>query len=516
MSPTAEVQPLIDVRGVSKTFGATRALTDVSVTVQPGRTHALVGRNGAGKSTLVSVMTGLTAPDEGSVLFAGQPAPSTRNLGQWQTHVACVYQHRRIVPHLSVAENLLLNRLPRSGFRVDWARAHREAAALLAQWNIDLNPRLDAGQLSVENAQLVEIVRALSGGSRFVILDEPTAQLVASGVRRLFKELTRLQASGVTFLYISHHLEEIEELCQDVTVLRNGRVVANDTVQRLPTAQIVQAMVGGEGGQSRRGERKGHAASPALRSATGTSSPAVPCLELRDARMAGVKEPVSLTVAAGEIVGIAGHTGSGSRAIADAVFGLAQLTGGQILRDGKQVRIDGPRVAIDAGMGFVPEDRHSAGYVPMLSIEDNIAAPVLSRLGARGFVSGARRAALADGLRQRLDVACSSIRQEVGSLSGGNQQKVVFARALASDPSVLVLVHPTAGVDVASKETLFDAVDAARHKGVGVLLVSDEVDELKECDRVMVLVQGRVTKHFGSEWNDHEMVAAMEGVDTHV
>lgn len=520
MSSTADVEekvePLTEVRGVSKAFGATRALTDVSVTVQPGRTHALVGRNGAGKSTLVSVMTGLTAPDEGSVWFSGMPAPSVRTPGPWQSKVACVYQHRRIVPHLSVAENLLLNRLPRSGMRIDWGRAHREAAELLAQWNIDLNPRLEASQLSVENAQLVEIVRALSGGSRFVILDEPTAQLVASGVRRLFKELTRLQASGVTFLYISHHLEEIEELCQDVTVLRNGRVVANDTVEKLPIQRIVEAMVGGTGGQSRRGSRKGAGASPVDQATTSTSSSVAPSLQLRGVQTAGLAEPVSLTVARGEIVGIAGHTGSGSREIADAVFGLTLISAGEILQDGKPVRVRGPRGAIDAGIGFVPEDRHRSGYVPMLSIEDNIATTVLSRLGSRGYVSGARRTGLAKELRQRLDVACSSTKQEVGSLSGGNQQKVVFARALASDPSVLVLVHPTAGVDVASKETLFDTVDAARRKGVGVLIVSDEVDELKECDRVVVLVQGRVTKEFGSDWNDHDLVAAMEGVQTHV
>jgi simple sugar transport system ATP-binding protein len=316
-----EVLPLTEVRGVSKTYGATRALTDVSVTVKPGRTHALVGRNGAGKSTLVSVMTGLTAPDHGSVWFSGQPAPSVRTPGPWQSKVACVYQHRRIVPHLSVAENLLLNRLPRSGMRIDWGQARQQAVDLLSQWNIDIDPRLEASQLSVEDAQLVEIVRALSGGSRFVILDEPTAQLVASGVRRLFKELTRLQASGVTFLYISHHLEEIEELCQDVTVLRNGTVVASDTVEALPTARIVEAMVGGTSGKSRRGDRKGRASSPSKGATTSSSNGTAPALELHDVKIEGVSEPVSLTVAPGEILGIAGHTGSGSREIAEAVFG---------------------------------------------------------------------------------------------------------------------------------------------------------------------------------------------------
>lgn len=505
--PTGTTAPLIDVRGVSKTFGSTKALTDVSVAVQPGRTRALVGRNGAGKSTLVSVMTGLTSPDTGDVRFNGEPAPSTRTPARWQEKVACVYQHRRIVPHLSVAENLLLNRLPRSGLRIDWRQARQQAETMLDQWNIDLDPQMSASRLSVENAQLVEIVRALSGGSRFVILDEPTAQLVASGVRRLFRELVRLQEAGVTFLYISHHLEEIEELCQDVTVLRNGTVVASDTVDNMPTTRIVETMVGGAGGTSRRSARRQGAV------AIETTPPV---LEVRDLMTDGLAEPFSLTVRPGEIVGLAGHTGSGCREVAEAVFALQRRTSGEILRNGEPAVVRSSREAIESGLAFVPEDRHAAGYVPMLSIEDNIASSVLPRLGRRGMVSGARRKALADDLSSRLDVASSSTRQHVGSLSGGNQQKVVLARALASEPEVLILVHPTAGVDVASKETLFDAVDAARRRGVGVLLVSDEVDELQECDRVVVLVQGRVTRTFGTDWNDHDMVAAMEGVDSHV
>jgi simple sugar transport system ATP-binding protein len=301
-APGSTQPALIEVRSVSKTFGSTKALTDVSLSVAPGRTHALVGRNGAGKSTLVSVMTGLVEPDEGSVWFSGEPAPSTRTPGRWQEEVACVYQHRRIVPHLSVAENLLLNRMPRSGFRVDWGQAYRRAGDLLAEWNIDLDPKMSAARLGVEDAQLVEIVRALSGGSRFVILDEPTAQLVASGVRRLFRELTRLQDAGVTFLYISHHLEEIEELCQDVTVLRNGRVVGSDTVANMPTTRIVESMVGGTGGTSRRTERRTRGED----AAAGTA----PVLSVRDLECEGLVEPFSVDVRPGEVVGLAGHAGS--------------------------------------------------------------------------------------------------------------------------------------------------------------------------------------------------------------
>lgn len=502
--------PLVEVREVSKTYGSTRALSDVSFSVAPGRTHALVGRNGAGKSTLVSVMTGLAEPDEGGVYFEGEAAPSTRTPARWQEKVACVYQHRRIVPHLSVTENLLLNRLPRSRYRIDWAQAHRTAGELLAEWDIDLDPKMSAAKLGVEESQLVEIVRALSGGSRLVILDEPTAQLVASGVRRLFRELVRLQQAGVTFVFISHHLEEIDELCQDVTVLRNGQVVASDTVEAMPTSRIVDCMVGGAGGASRRSQRR--RPDPVA----GPAQPSAPVLGVEHLVCDGLSEPFSLEVHPGEIVGLAGHAGSGTREVAEAVFALRPITGGSLERRGRPLTIDSPGQAVRAGIAYVPEDRHAAGYVPMLSIEDNIATSVFHRLGRGGLVSERRRRALAETLCSRLDVASSSTAQTVGSLSGGNQQKVVLARALATEPEVLVLVHPTAGVDVASKETLFDAVDAVRRDGVGVLLVSDEVDELKECDRVVVMVQGRQTRTFDGDWHDRDMVAAMEGVDERV
>ncbi len=503
--------PLIEVSDVWKAFGATKALNGINLAVQPGRTHALVGRNGAGKSTLVSVMTGIVQPDRGSVRFGGEPAPSIRTPKKWQEKVACVYQHRRLIPQLSVGENLMLNNYPVTGPRIDWKKVESMATDMLGAWGIDVDPRREASSLSVEDAQLVEIVRALSGGSRFVILDEPTAQLVSSGIRRLFKELTRLQEAGVTFLYISHHLDEIDELCQDVTVLRNGKVVTTAPVEEMPQNKIVAAMVGDA--QYTAIERK-RAGQPLLGPEAAINPEAA--LYVDGLETDGLEEPVTLSVSAGEVIGIAGHAGSGSRHLAAALVGLGSITAGRVLRKGQLADVSRPGRAIEAGIGYVPEDRHRQGYVSMLSIEDNIATSVLPRLGRWGFVQPKERKRIAHDLSRSLDVACSSTDQTVGSLSGGNQQKVVLARALASKPDVLVLVHPTAGVDVASKDTLFAAIERERQRGAAVIIVSDEVDELKGCDRVLVFLRGRLSKTFGNTWEDREIVSAMEGVEERV
>jgi simple sugar transport system ATP-binding protein len=513
--------PLAQLVGVSKVFGGTRALTDVTLTVRQGRTHGLVGRNGAGKSTLVGVFTGLVAPDTGEVRFGGAAAPPRSSPAQWQQKVSCVYQHRRLVPSLTVAENLVLDRIAGGRDLVSWKWVAAEARRRLNAWEIDINPRSLAADLSVENAQLVEIVRALSAGARFVILDEPTAQLVAAGIDRLFREVDRLKNAGVTFLFISHHLEEVHSICDEVTVLRNGRLVASSALRDMPAERMVAAMVGHDAGDRATAPRTAtvavpeREAKPLVANATVLNA-TVPVLAVDCLLMPELAEPISLQVGAGEIVGLAGQVGSGNRGIASCLVGFVEPISGRILRDGVPTRVRNPAAAIRAGIGYVPEDRHAHGYAAALSTADNIAAAVLRKLGRWGFVSPRRRAELARAFVSELDVACDSIAQPVGSLSGGNQQKVVMARALAIDPDVLVLVHPTAGVDVASKDTLFDAVDRKRRHGCAIVLVTDEVDELRHCDRVLVLFRGRLVRTFDGEWTEHAMVTTMEGVGQHV
>jgi simple sugar transport system ATP-binding protein len=489
-----------EVAEVSKRFGANEALRRVSLTVPAGDARALVGRNGAGKSTLVAVLTGLIAPDTGAVRLAGAPAPPLADRRAWRERVACVYQRSTIVPTLTVAENLFLNAQPCiAGGWVRWAALRRRAEAVLAEWGLEIDVTRDAAGLTVEQRQIVEIARALVQGTRFIILDEPTAELEGREVARLFDRIRRLQQGGVTFLYISHHLQEIYEICRNVTVLRDGRVIASAALTDMPQAEVVAAMVGEV------------VRTPPPRGATPAARVGTPTLAVSALAVAGA-EDVSFTVAPGECVGLAGLAGSGKEAIADAVAGLLRPRSGEIRVAGKLLHGGDVVAARRAGVGYVPRDRHAQGIVSLLSVAENLTMTIPERLGRAGFIVPARRTRQAERMIHDLDLVTASAEQPVSELSGGNQQKAVFGRALAADPKLLVLLHPTQGVDIASKAALFRIIAAAREKGMGVLVVSDDLDELTICDRVMVVFQGRLGATFAAGWQDRTLVAAIEGV----
>ncbi|MFF8869766.1 sugar ABC transporter ATP-binding protein [Streptomyces massasporeus] len=491
--------PLVEARGVVKRYGPTTALADGRLTVLPGESHALVGRNGAGKSTLVRILTGLQAPDEGTVHFDGEPAPPLTDRDAWRRKVACVYQHPTVVPELTVAENLFINRQPlRRGF-ISWRRLKSEAAALLDTWDVRVDPEARTADLKVEDRQMVEIARALSFGARFIVLDEPTAQLDNREIERLFTRMRALQDSGVTFLFISHHLQEVYEVCQTVTVLRDARWITTAPVADLPRQALVEAMAGETIAEAAERQRAVEAAGPVL-------------LDVRALRSTAY-ENVDLTVRRGEVVGLAGSSASGKIELAETFTGLHTPTGGRVRLDGAPLPFGDVHKALEAGVGFVPRDRHDQGLVFGMSIGDNATLSVLDRLGRFGFVGTDRRRGVATALIERLDIHAEGPEQPVSDLSGGNAQKVVMARALASDPRLLVLVNPTAGVDVKSKESLLARVDSAREDGTAVLVVSDELDDLRRCDRVLVLFHGRVVAEHRAGWRDHELIASIEGVD---
>ena len=496
--------PVAQAVGVSKHFGATVALREVGLTVAPGESHALVGRNGAGKSTLVSILTGLTRPDTGQVYFNGEPAPPITDRNAWRARVACVYQKSTIIPTISVAENLYLNRQDTVGGRggaISWRAMRASAADLLQTWNIDVDPRIEAGRLTVEQRQTLEIARALSFGARFIILDEPTAQLDGAGIQRLFDRLRSLRAAGVAFLFISHHLQEIYEICQTVTVYRDARHVLTTPVASLSKERLIEAMTGEALGLREAGEQ----AAP-----VSAAAPEV----LRVDRLVGTSEfgEVSFGVRAGETLGIAGAVGAGAVALGETIVGLRKPLSGTVSVAGKPVRPGSVPAGLAAGMGFVPEDRHRQGLIPLRSIEENLTLTVTDRLGRFGFVSGDARRRTATALMQRLDVKAAGPEQAVSALSGGNQQKVVMGRALASAPKVLVLIRPTAGVDVKSKESLLGTVEVATAAGSAALIVSDELDDLRAADRVIVMFKGRVVAELPRGWSDQQMVAAIEGL----
>jgi len=497
-------QPLVQATGIVKRFGPTVALADGNLTVHAGETHALVGRNGAGKSTLVGVITGLLKPDAGEVRFSGEQGPALGDRAAWRERVACVYQYPSVVKELTVAENLFLDRQPRGRFGlISPSRQRKQAAELLDAWSVPVSPDLPAAELTVEQRQLVEIASALSLGARFVILDEPTAQLEGRAITRLFDKLRTLQDAGVTFLFISHHLSEIYEICQRVTVFRDARHIVTDTVANMDRDKLVAAMIGEARGLVQVGADR-----PAV------PDTAEPVLELAGVTVPGHVTEVDLTVRRGEIVGVAGSAASGKRQLAEALAGLRGRTGAVSVA-GRKVRPGTVRAALDGGIGYLPGDRNIDGFVGGLSVAENATMTIAKKLGPAGMVLPGKRDAAARTMIADLDIHTSGPDQPVGELSGGNAQKVVMARTLASDPEVIVLVQPTAGVDVRSKESLLGAVDEKTREQRGALLISDELDDLRVCDRVVVMVGGRIVAEHTRGWDENMLVAEIEGISEH-
>jgi simple sugar transport system ATP-binding protein len=506
---TSFTAPAVEAAGIHKRFGSTRALRGVDLTLEPGRCLGLVGRNGAGKSTLVSILSGIVAPDEGQVRLGGP--------------LATVFQHSMVIPGLTVAENVFLGRQPRrrgisglGGAIVDWREMRKQTRQVMADWGFDINADTPCGSLTVEQRQIVEIARALAAGTRCLLLDEPTAALERGAVERLFERIRQLKAQGVAILYISHHLEEVFEICTDVAVLRDGEMVLTAPLTAVTKDSLVSAMVGiseravepSSGSVTVTGAGESGAGGPDLVADGVTYS--TPGTFLRD---------VSLVVRGGERVGITGLRGSGATTLARIVAGAAAPDAGQV-RFGDRVLRPGDRsAALQAGIGYIPEDRQADGFVPLLGPAENIAMTITDRaafpvIGRAGFVSPRRREGLAAPLARRLSLVSAGLGQPVRELSGGNQQKVTVARALASDPRLIVAITPTRGVDVASKELLLGELDrVTTETGASLLLASDELDDLVICDRVIVLVHGEIFTEFTSPPFDREaLIAATEGI----
>ena len=495
-------------QGVWKAFGETQALSDVSLTVEAGTCHALVGRNGAGKSTLVAILTGLVRPDRGAITLDSTAAPSLADRTAWQHLVACVYQKSMVVPSLTVAENVMLNRaIGNDHGIINWRAVRASARQIMLDWGFDLDVNRLARDLSVEQRQVVEIARALSVGARFLILDEPTASLEKAAIERLFDRIRRLKASGVGILYISHHLEEIYEVCEHVTVLRDGKRVLSESVNAIKQNSLVEAMVGAAP------QRVTEIAVPARTSTS--EQPRLEVSHLCIPATLGPVEDVSFALREDECVGLVGLQGSGVATVADAIVGLVKPASGEIMLNGNALHAGRVDDSLRQGIAYIPEDRHARGFVPYLGVGENLTLCILDRLSNGGIVSHSRYRRIATALAEQLGIVSSGLKQPVGQLSGGNQQKVVVGRALARDPIVLVAIAPTVGVDVASKETLLSVIDAARKNGTATLLVSDDLEDLRICTRLLVMVKGRLVKEYSQPpWDRHELIAAIEGLAT--
>jgi simple sugar transport system ATP-binding protein len=517
-----DIPAAVTAAGIRKRFGSTQALRGVTLSLRPGRCLGLVGRNGAGKSTLVSVLSGLFPPDEGEVGFDGRPAPSLGDVAAWRARIATVFQHSMVVPGLTVAENVFLGRPPtRAGLGragvVDWRQMREQAARIMADWGFDVDAEAPCGSLTVEQRQVVEVTRALAAGTRCLLLDEPTAALERGAVLRLFDRVRQLREAGVAIMYISHHLEEVFEICTDVAVLRDGELVLTAPMTAVTKQGLVTAMVGDKTQSTERAGRSAPVPPPA---APGTRSPGraqPPDLAVTSVSLASAGASlsgVSLTIRGGERVGVTGLRGSGASTLARIVAGAAAPDAGQV-RLGDRVLRPGDRAgALRAGVGFIPEDRQAEGFVPLLGAAENIAMTITDRIARAGFIGPRRREARAAPLARRLWLVSAGLGQPVRELSGGNQQKVTVARALASDPVLIVAITPTRGVDVASKELLLAELDrVTSQSGASLLLASDELDDLVICDRVLVLVRGEIFTEFTEPpFGREALIAATEGL----
>jgi simple sugar transport system ATP-binding protein len=508
---TAEEKPVVEAAGIFKQFGSTQALRGVDLTLQPGRCLGLVGRNGAGKSTLVSILSGIYPADAGQVRFEGQPAPPLGALHAWRRRIATVFQHSMVVPDLTVAENVFLGHQPGPGGLVDWRRMREQAQRIMADWGFRLDVGRPCSSLTVEQRQIVEIARALAAGTRCLLLDEPTAALERDAVERLFARVRQLVSSGVAVLYISHHLEEVFEICQDATVIRDGEIVLTAPIKDLTKEQLVSAMVGrAPPGGAMTGDareetavataRGGGPAGTGAETGAGTGA-GTPCLVLDHVSAtapAGSVRDISLEVHPGERVGVTGLLSAGVSTLARVVAGVTPYEAGTVLVDGKPLTSGRRDLAMRAGVGYVPEDRQAEGFVAL-------------RLG---WLRPRARSAAMTPLARTLSIVSAGLNQPVGELSGGNQQKVTVARSIARKPRLIVAIAPTRGVDVASKALLLAELAAVTEQsGAGLLLASDELSDLDICDRIVVLVRGERFTEFGAPPFDREaLIAATEGL----
>ncbi|MBX3751829.1 MAG: sugar ABC transporter ATP-binding protein [Opitutaceae bacterium] len=477
-SPSAE--PLLAFSAVTKSFGPVRALDGVDFDLRAGEVHALLGENGAGKSTLIRIATGAHAPDGGVIRINGRPQAALSPAAARALGIACIYQQPALFPDLTVAENLAL-RLESAGTwrRIDWRQRHTRAAELMQRVGARIAPDTEVRDLSMPEQQLVEIAAALGAGARIVIMDEPTAALTQREQERLFILVRALRAEGTGIVYISHRLDEIFALADRVTVLRDGASVGTRTVRDVDEATLIHLMVGRTLGP--------------LYPPRGTSTGA-PALELRGVGCAatGVRD-VSLTVHAGEILGLAGLVGAGRTELARILFGLTPADAGEIVCQGRPVRIESPPAALAEGIAYVPEDRRRHGVVPELPVAQNLTLAAHRRIFPQGWLRAVAERAIAEAGIAQLGIKTDGPDAAVATLSGGNQQKVAVGRWLETRPRVLILDEPTQGVDIGAKVELHRLIRDLANGGLAVILISSDLPEvIGLSDRIAVMRGGTV------------------------
>jgi len=494
---------LLSMTGIAKSFSGVAALKEASLTVARGEVLALIGQNGAGKSTLIKVLTGALMRDRGIVRFEGAPVAFRTPHEAQAGGIATIYQEINLVPLRSVAENIFLGREPRRWGLIDWRRMHSQAAELLAQFDVHVDVRQPLGQFNTATQQMVAIARALDQQARLVVMDEPTSSLDDREVALLFDVIRSLKARGIGVIFVSHRLDELYAVCDRVTVMRDGMTVADQPMASIGKLELVAAMLGRSLEEVRAFGATGFDEDVPARAAK--------LLEVSGLRSAPRVASVDLDVHAGEIVGLAGLLGSGRTETARVIFGADRAQAGTIRIGGDEVRFAGVADAIRAGLGFCSEDRKTEGIVPDMSVRDNLTLALMPQLTRHGVIDQARQRAIVDRLIQRLGIRLASPDQKIRELSGGNQQKVLLARWLCLAPKLLILDEPTRGIDVAAKAEIQGLIRELARDGLGVLMISSELEELTEgCHRVSVLRDGRSVAAFDhAQASEHAIMTAM-------
>jgi ribose transport system ATP-binding protein len=485
--------PLLQIQNISKAFPGVQALKDVSINVRAGEVHALVGENGAGKSTLMKILAGVFPPDSGAMLWEGQPLILASPAAAQRQGISIIYQEFNLLPHLTVAENVLLNREPRNRLGlIDWRALNQRTRDLMRLLETDVDPEAEVSSLSVAQQQIVEIIKALSFDSRLIIMDEPTAALNPTEVGHLFQTVERLKARGSAVIFISHRLDEIFQISDTITVLKDGQLVTSVPSRELTKDEVVRLMVG---------RQLSDAFPPKAQNVSDQR-----LLEVEGLSTARLRD-VSLTLRPGEILGVAGLEGHGQRELVRALFGLENVTAGRLAIEGNAVRIHGPRDAIRAGIVFISDDRKVDGLALVLSVRENVALPNLSAFTERGLVSRQREHGAVRKVVEAVDVRTPTIERAVRLLSGGNQQKTALGKWLVGSPRIMLFVEPTRGIDVGAKLEIYRLMRDLANKGAGIIMVSSDLLELLGMsDRVLVVRSGALVAELSGDMATEETI----------
>ncbi|TLU71004.1 sugar ABC transporter ATP-binding protein [Lichenicoccus roseus] len=495
--------PLVSMRGISKSFGENRVLRDIDFEVAAGEVHALLGENGAGKSTLMKILMGVYAPDAGSITLDGENIVGTSVQDHRAHGISMIFQELSLLPNLTVGQNILLGREPRlPGWRIDHRRLAGNAQEIIDHYGFPLRAGREVRDLGFAQRQMVEVLKAVSQGARVLVMDEPTSSLSLREEERLFSIMDELKARGMGLIYISHRMAEIFRLANRLSIVKDGRLIGPLVPAATSIAEVSQLMSKTTASALPAVTALPDAA-PVPRTETGLA------LQVTGLGTATKLRDINFTIGRGEIVGLAGLVASGRSTLAKALFGLIPDATGEVVVTGRPLRLGDAARAVAAGIGFVPEDRRLEGLVLDHSLAANVALPNLGRLLGRfglPYVSDSRIAQLFESYRSQLGIVARASSQRVGELSGGNQQKIVFAKWLATKPGLLILDEPTNGVDVNAKADMRALMRAVAASGVGVLLISSELDEITgAADRILTLVDGRITRELHQVRDEAEL-----------